>query len=153
MASSPAVPDGELEAKSIQIVDLRLLSQSELYSLSLCSTTDYNPCRDDDFIIPKIDRSIFNESAASRKQTYSRTPHPSSLNSTENSQVIEIIKQLFGYPPDLVSNRVDNSDSLSAPTHVLESGNVGSIQQKKKRGSPGKSENGRANNVVKQNVV
>ena len=171
MASSPTVADGELEAKSIGTVDLRLLSQSELYSLSLCSTTDYNPCRDDDFIIPKIDRSVFNEYVASRKQTYSRityappassssrtrtyTRHPPSLNnnSTENSQVVEVIKQLFGYPTGLVTNPVHNSDSLSAPTHVLESGNMGSIQQKKKRGSPGKSENGRANKLVKQNVV
>ena len=120
MASSPTVADGELEAKSIRTVDLRLLSQSELYSLSLCSTTDYNPCRDDDFIIPKIDRSVFNEYVASRKQTYSRityappassssrtrtyTRHPPSLNnnSTENSQVVEVIKQLFGYTIDLV---------------------------------------------------
>ncbi|KAG5612649.1 hypothetical protein H5410_023930 [Solanum commersonii] len=74
-SSSSNVADGELQAKSIPTVDLRLLSQSELYSLSLCSTTDYNPCRDDDFIIPKIDRSVFNESAASRKQTYSRIPY------------------------------------------------------------------------------
>ncbi|TMW97315.1 hypothetical protein EJD97_005792 [Solanum chilense] len=147
MASSPAVADGELDAKSIRTVDLRLLSQSELYSLSLCSTTDYNPCRDDDFIIPKIDHFVFNEFVASsssrtRTRTRTRTPHPPSLNnnSTENSQVVEVIKQLFGYPTDSVTNRVDNSDSLSAPTDVLESENVGSIRQKKKRGSPGKSE-------------
>uniref|UniRef100_A0A3Q7E6Y1 Uncharacterized protein n=1 Tax=Solanum lycopersicum TaxID=4081 RepID=A0A3Q7E6Y1_SOLLC len=156
MASSPAVADGELEEKSIRTIDLRLLSQSELYSLSLCSTTDYNPCRDDVFIIPKINRSVFNEFvASSSRRTRTRTSYPPSLNnnSTENSQVVEVIKQLFGYPTDSVTNRVDNSDSLSAPTHVLESGNVGSIRQKKKRGSRGKSENCRANKVVKQNVV
>ncbi|WMV26999.1 hypothetical protein MTR67_020384 [Solanum verrucosum] len=166
-SSSSTVADGELQSKSIPTVDLRLLSQSELYSLSLCSTTDYNPCRDDDFIIPKIDRSVFNESAASRKQTYSRipyappssstcsrTPHPPSPNNgTENSQVVNLIKQLFGYPTDSVPNQIDHSDSLSAPTNVLESANVGSIRQKKNRGRPRKSENGRANKVVKQSVV
>ncbi|KAK4722423.1 hypothetical protein R3W88_012656 [Solanum pinnatisectum] len=168
-SSSATVADGELQAKSIPTVDLRLLSQSELYSLSVCSTTDYNSYRDDDFNIPKIDRSVFNESAASRKQTYSRipyappssssstrsrTPHPPSPNNgTENSQVIALIKHLFGYPTDSVPNRVDHSDSLSAPMHVLESANVGSIRQKKNRGRPGKNENGRTNKVVKHSVV
>ncbi|CAN4092462.1 unnamed protein product [Withania somnifera] len=69
-SSSPATVT--VTAESIPIVDLRLLSQSELYSLSLCSSFAFNPCRDDDVIIPKIDRSVFNESAGSRKQTYSR---------------------------------------------------------------------------------
>lgn len=53
-------------------MDLQLLSQSELYSLSLCSPSTFDPRRCDDVVIPKIDRSVFNESAGSRKQTYSR---------------------------------------------------------------------------------
>ncbi|EYU29612.1 hypothetical protein ABFS82_03G023100 [Erythranthe guttata] len=63
---------GGLKLDSIPIVDLRLLSQSELYSLSLCSSSAFDPCRRDDVVIPNIDRSVFNESAGSRKQTYSR---------------------------------------------------------------------------------
>lgn len=57
---------------SIPTVDLGCLSQSELYSLSLCSPSAFDPLRSDDVVIPKIDRSVFNESAGSRKQTYSR---------------------------------------------------------------------------------
>nr|XP_043614744.1 uncharacterized protein LOC122586818 [Erigeron canadensis]XP_043614746.1 uncharacterized protein LOC122586818 [Erigeron canadensis] len=60
-----------LHLNSIPTIDLRLLSQSELYSLSKhsnsSSTSNLN-----DVVIPKIDRSVFNESAGSRKQTYSR---------------------------------------------------------------------------------
>ncbi|KAL2498051.1 Methyl-CpG-binding domain-containing protein 8 [Abeliophyllum distichum] len=56
----------------VPVVDLRLLSQSELYSLSQCySSSVVGPLRCDDVII-KIDRSVFYESAGSRKQTYSR---------------------------------------------------------------------------------
>ncbi|KAA8528286.1 hypothetical protein F0562_035641 [Nyssa sinensis] len=61
-----------LQVESIPTLDLRLLSQSELYSLSLCSDGAFDPRRCDDVVIPKIDRSVFNESAGSRKQTYSR---------------------------------------------------------------------------------
>ncbi|PIN10454.1 hypothetical protein CDL12_16955 [Handroanthus impetiginosus] len=73
MASATTAADGgSLQLDSIPIVDLRLLSQSELYSLSLCSSSAFDPSRWDDVVIPKIDRSVFNESAGSRKQTYSR---------------------------------------------------------------------------------
>ncbi|XP_076892309.1 methyl-CpG-binding domain-containing protein 8-like [Bidens hawaiensis] len=54
---------------SVPVVDLSLLSQSELYTLSLSSDAyDLNH----DLVIPKINRAVFNESAGSRKQTYSR---------------------------------------------------------------------------------
>ncbi|KAJ8555573.1 hypothetical protein K7X08_013069 [Anisodus acutangulus] len=124
MASVTVTDVTPLQAESIPTVDLRLLSQSELYTLSLCSPSAFNPRRDDDVIIPKIDRSVFNESAGSRKQTYSRlrlapaassaasssalrsrTPHlrnsynPSLNNGTENSessQIVTLLKQLFG---------------------------------------------------------
>ncbi|XP_009613130.1 uncharacterized protein [Nicotiana tomentosiformis] len=179
-SSSVTVADGPLHAESIPTVDLRLLSQSELYSLSLCTPSAFNPRRDDDVIVPKIDRSVFNESAGSRKQTYSRlrlapassassssssalrsrTPHlrnslhnPSSFNNDpENSQIVSLLKQLFGSgtktnpnPSDLIHIRVDYSDSLSVPlpltVRVPESSNVGSIGQKRKRGRPRKNEN------------
>lgn len=65
-------PSDRLGFDSIPVVDLRLLSQSELLALSLCSDDAYNLRRCDDVVIPKIDRSVFNESAGSRKQTYSR---------------------------------------------------------------------------------
>ncbi|KAL0439628.1 UNVERIFIED_CONTAM: Methyl-CpG-binding domain-containing protein 8 [Sesamum latifolium] len=78
---------GSLKLDSIPIVDIRLLSQSELYSLSLCSSSAYDPRRCDDVVIPKIDRSVFNESAGSRKQTYSRLRlAPPSSSSTATSR-------------------------------------------------------------------
>ncbi|GFQ07605.1 methyl-cpg-binding domain-containing protein 8 [Phtheirospermum japonicum] len=70
--TSTATTGGALQLDSIAVVDLRLLSQSEIYALSLCSSSAFDPDRCDDVVIPKIDRSVFNESAGSRKQTYSR---------------------------------------------------------------------------------
>ncbi|MCL7034841.1 hypothetical protein MKW94_003087 [Papaver nudicaule] len=62
-----------LQLESLPLIDLRSLSQSELNSLSLCTSNDtFDLTRCDDIIIPKIDRSVFNESAGSKKQTYSR---------------------------------------------------------------------------------
>ncbi|KAL0307579.1 UNVERIFIED_CONTAM: Methyl-CpG-binding domain-containing protein 8 [Sesamum angustifolium] len=78
---------GSPKLDSIPIVDIRLLSQSELYSLSLCSSSAFDPRRCDDVVIPKIDRSVFNESAGSRKQTYSRLRlAPPSSSSTATSR-------------------------------------------------------------------
>ncbi|KAI3834404.1 hypothetical protein MKW92_018560 [Papaver armeniacum] len=62
-----------LHLESLPIIDLRSLSQSELNSLSHCTSNNtFDLTRCDDIIIPKIDRSVFNESAGSKKQTYSR---------------------------------------------------------------------------------
>ncbi|KAG9451482.1 hypothetical protein H6P81_011447 [Aristolochia fimbriata] len=80
MAITTVDSAGGLSAESIPVVDLRFLSQSELNVLSLCSVDAFDPRRTDDLVIPKIDRSVFNESAGSRKQTYSRlrlAPRPS----------------------------------------------------------------------------
>ncbi|KAH6756761.1 hypothetical protein C2S53_000851 [Perilla frutescens var. hirtella] len=126
LAAAAATTDGDfLRLDSIPVVDLRLLSQSELYSLSRCSSSDSDPSCRDDVVIPIIDRSVFNESAGSRKQTYSRlrlapsdsssaaaprsrTPHLRStgagygaINSksdpenAENYQIINLLKQFF----------------------------------------------------------
>ncbi|KAG6534743.1 hypothetical protein ZIOFF_008646 [Zingiber officinale] len=62
----------------VPVVDLRLLSQAEIHSLALSCPNAYDLRRSDDVVIPKIDPAIFNESAGSRKQTYSRfrlAPH------------------------------------------------------------------------------
>ncbi|KAK1259084.1 Methyl-CpG-binding domain-containing protein 8 [Acorus gramineus] len=58
----------------IPIVDLRLLSQEELKSLSDCSGGgDAAELRRwEEMVVPKIDRAVFNESTGGRKQTYSR---------------------------------------------------------------------------------
>ncbi|CAA7401655.1 unnamed protein product [Spirodela intermedia] len=59
--------------ETIPVLDLRLLTQADINALSCASSSgagDNRRC--DDVVIPKIDRSVFNESAGSRKQTYSR---------------------------------------------------------------------------------
>ncbi|CAH1434466.1 unnamed protein product [Lactuca virosa] len=126
-ASATVDPDRPppLPLDSIPIIDLSLLSQSELFSLSMCSNSSFDRNRCDDVVIPKIDRSVFNESAGSRKQTYSRlrlapaqsststkttihrrtprlrsshTPTPNNINDAEqaeNSQIIRMLKELF----------------------------------------------------------
>ncbi|OAY63796.1 Methyl-CpG-binding domain-containing protein 8 [Ananas comosus] len=74
----------------IPVVDLRLLSQAELNTLSHSCPNAFDLRRCDDIVVPKIDRSVFNESAGSRKQTYSRlrlaphkpSPSPSSSSSS-----------------------------------------------------------------------
>ncbi|XP_011626564.1 uncharacterized protein LOC18442920 isoform X2 [Amborella trichopoda] len=65
-------PDNpHLPISSIPLIDLRFLSQDEISSLALLSLPSSNPPLTD-IVVPKIDRSIFNESQGSRKQTYSR---------------------------------------------------------------------------------
>ncbi|GMJ02488.1 hypothetical protein HRI_003917900 [Hibiscus trionum] len=61
-----------LHLESIPIVDLRLFSQHELLSLSSCTSSPSPSNAETELFTPKIDRSIFNESAGSRKQTFFR---------------------------------------------------------------------------------
>ncbi|KAG7966356.1 hypothetical protein I3843_08G046500 [Carya illinoinensis] len=150
MASSSVI---RLEALSL--VDIRLLSQPELYSLVLCSSSSdpsfSSTYGNDDFLIPKIDRSVFNESAGSRKQTYSRlrlaprkpqSPTRSSFSSTarqipepldeENSQIISLLKQLFA-----AETSPTQTTMAYIPINVV--ANEG--EMKRKRGRPLKNEN------------
>ncbi|XP_057976499.1 uncharacterized protein LOC131163776 isoform X2 [Malania oleifera] len=69
-----------LKADSFTHIDLSTLSQSELHFLSLTSSAAFDLKDTDDVVVPKIDRSIFNESAGSSRQTYSR-PRPAPRNS------------------------------------------------------------------------
>ncbi|KAL2339922.1 hypothetical protein Fmac_007862 [Flemingia macrophylla] len=126
---------------SLPLVDLRLLSQSELYTLSLSGATHRHRRTDDDSVIPKIDRSIFNESAGSRKQTYSKLrlnkPRPNSALPAssspslhiplripepvdhENSQIIALLQQLFGVEPlRNAPRRNDADDRRLVPVQV-----------------------------------
>nr|XP_016502220.1 PREDICTED: uncharacterized protein LOC107820446 isoform X1 [Nicotiana tabacum]XP_016502221.1 PREDICTED: uncharacterized protein LOC107820446 isoform X1 [Nicotiana tabacum] len=61
--------------ESLSHIDISKLSQSELHALSLCSDSAYDLRRTNDVVIPQLDRSLFNESAGSRRQTYSRLRH------------------------------------------------------------------------------
>ncbi|XVF39528.1 hypothetical protein PTKIN_Ptkin01aG0041600 [Pterospermum kingtungense] len=61
-----------LHIESIPVVDLRLLSHPELLSLYSCSASPSPSIAETELFTPKIDRSVFNESAGSRKQTFFR---------------------------------------------------------------------------------
>ncbi|KAI3685316.1 hypothetical protein L6452_34558 [Arctium lappa] len=169
MATTAAADDDTdrpaLHLDSLPVVDLRLLSQSELYSLSLASDDSFDL---DDVVIPKINRSVFNESAGSRKQTYSRlrlasadstktttlhrrTPHLRSSHTTssnnindpeqaENSQIIRMLKHLCKSHPNFqdVVEIEDENNTNSVVPEFLNSENLGI---KRKRGRPRKHEN------------
>ncbi|XP_010320178.1 uncharacterized protein [Solanum lycopersicum] len=118
-SSSATVPDGALQAESIPTVDLRLLSQSELYSLSLCSPAAFNPCRDDDVIIPKIDRSVFNESAGSRKQTYSRLRLAPAATASASSAIRSRTPHLRNSPHPLQNPSPNNGPANSESSQIV----------------------------------
>lgn len=56
---------------SLKLIDTSSLSQSDLYHLSL-SSIHQSLLQNDTVVVPKLDRNLFNESAGSRRQTYSR---------------------------------------------------------------------------------
>ncbi|XP_060167878.1 uncharacterized protein LOC132598799 [Lycium barbarum] len=68
-------PTRQPNLESLAHIDITKLSQSELHALSLCSNSAYNLRHANDVVIPQIDRSLFNESTCSRRQTYSRLRH------------------------------------------------------------------------------
>ncbi|KAJ4839461.1 hypothetical protein Tsubulata_022963 [Turnera subulata] len=151
-SASPSAPnrqDDRFHSDFLPLIDLRLLSQSELLSLSLCSSTSpVNHLQNDtDVSTPKIDRSVFNESAGSRKQTFSRlrlaprnhnknnrienrinspqfSPFETPLQSDrENSQIISLLKSLFGSSsqPEEDHNHTQNDNNLvSVPVSYQE---------------------------------
>ena len=56
---------------SLKQIDSSSLSQSDLYHLSL-SSLHKSLLQSEAVVVPKLDRNLFNESAGSRRQTYSR---------------------------------------------------------------------------------
>ncbi|KAL1822072.1 hypothetical protein ACET3Z_008850 [Daucus carota] len=113
MVASDDVTDRPLTSEAIPTIDLRLLSQSELFALSLCSSSALNS-HQNDAVIPKINPTVFNKSAASRKQTYTpvrlaprlssrrRTPHPHAptpaspeTERAEDSKIISALTAIF----------------------------------------------------------
>ncbi|KAL0699858.1 hypothetical protein Bca4012_055980 [Brassica carinata] len=108
-----------LSAESLPLIDTRLLSQSELRALSHCSSLSPSSSSSlagsaggDDDLTPKIDRSVFNESAGSRKQTFlrlrlarhpppPRPPSPQQRQSDDFSreEVASLLGSLFSVDP------------------------------------------------------
>ncbi|CAK7347154.1 unnamed protein product [Dovyalis caffra] len=134
---SVCIHQNHLHTESLPLIDLRYLSQSELLSLSFCSSSSsLHRLHTDtaDVSTPKIDRSVFNESAGSRKQTFSRlrlaprnSNASSSSNSTpavpfqyterqpldeENSQIISRLKSLFGSDSHSTENKNEDYHNL-----------------------------------------
>ncbi|KAI3819837.1 hypothetical protein L1987_13689 [Smallanthus sonchifolius] len=154
-----------LRLDSVPVVDLGLLSQSDLYSLSLSfDSFDLNRC--DDVVFPKINRAIFNESAGSRR-TYSRlrlysaestktttfhrrthhlrTSYKHPLNypeQAENSQIIRMLKQLCKSDPNFQDiGRIEDENNTCRNSVLLEYLNNETLGVKRKRGRPRKHEN------------
>ncbi|GAV63578.1 zf-C2H2 domain-containing protein/MBD domain-containing protein/AT_hook domain-containing protein [Cephalotus follicularis] len=118
-----------VHAETLPLIDLNLLTQTELLSLSLFSSPTPSLSEHEVVSTPKIDRSVFNESAGSRKQTFSRlrlsnprnnlqSPPTTSRISRypltepypldpENSQIISHLKSLFSVKS---SNRICHVD-------------------------------------------
>lgn len=118
-----------METEVFPVVDLRVLSQSDLEALAAASAHAVAPggsCPDADQLPPlKIDRAVFNESAGSRKQTFSRvrfgaaaavaaspsSPSPSAAaklprgNDKEDSFIAYHLRRLFAPDdPSLIEN-------------------------------------------------
>ncbi|XP_050208583.1 uncharacterized protein LOC126658024 [Mercurialis annua] len=127
----------QLHSESLPQVDLRLLSQSELLSLSFCcSSSSLNNHRqiEADVATLKIDRSVFNESAGSRKQTFYKlrlaprnsnsvfSPSPSSSIrphknfevplDEDNSEIVGLLRSLFGCKSESTENEKENCNSV-----------------------------------------
>ncbi|XP_050124835.1 uncharacterized protein LOC126602067 isoform X1 [Malus sylvestris] len=171
---NPNPNPNHLHLESLPLIDLGLLSQSDLYSLSLTSSSSSqsHPTRrfDDNVLIPKIDRSVFNESAGSRKQTYSRlrlaprnsqfpVPNPKSQKTIPHSQprdpetlqIIALLKQLFPSEKALKENddvlvpvpvRLAQYDAMPGPSaENFSAGLSVDVGTKRKRGRPRKYPN------------
>nr|XP_015650382.1 uncharacterized protein LOC4345880 isoform X3 [Oryza sativa Japonica Group] len=126
-----------METEVFPVVDLRVLSQSDLEALAAASAHAVAPggsCPDADQLPPlKIDRAVFNESAGSRKQTFSRvrfgaaaavaaspsSPSPSAAaklprgNDKEDSFIAYHLRRLFA--PDDPSSPQIQTLALPAP--------------------------------------
>ncbi|KAL3735131.1 hypothetical protein ACJRO7_024294 [Eucalyptus globulus] len=133
-----------LHSDSLPLIDLRLLSQSELYSLSLSSSSSSaSSALDDGVLTPKIDRSVFNESAGSRKQTFSRlrlVPRgtaAAAAASSSSSSSLSRQKKPPPPPPDEPLDE-DNSRIISLLQHLFakDDGGVPSIDPAAGAGLP-----------------
>ncbi|KAG2703861.1 hypothetical protein I3760_06G156300 [Carya illinoinensis] len=117
---APAQSPCLLNFDSVSHIDMSTLSQSELQALSHCSLSAFDLRHPAHLLPPKIDRSIFNESAGSRRQTYSR---PS--NSTPSAGHRRRVAGLLPAPklPPVPSDdpeRVENRHIINHLKHFLD---------------------------------
>ncbi|KAJ8775157.1 hypothetical protein K2173_020161 [Erythroxylum novogranatense] len=121
----------------LSFIDMKTLSQFELRTLSLCSSSS----ADGELFTPAIDRTIFNESSGSRRQTYSRPsshhhhhhrhrvagllpkatssppppPNPTPSTDPENQSIIKHLKQLLSSHPDFQESDLTPFDCFTHP--------------------------------------
>ncbi|CAH9058278.1 unnamed protein product [Cuscuta europaea] len=117
-------------ADAIPRVDLNKLTQSELLALSLCSCSAFDTRHTEDLVLPQVDRSLFNKSACSKRQTYSRlgrhhhrthrfppasSPKPISSADPANRAVVHYLK-CFLQNPNSISPPPPPSSLPTQPT-------------------------------------
>ncbi|XP_027338094.1 uncharacterized protein LOC113852032 [Abrus precatorius] len=138
-----------LKVESLACIDSTTLSQSELYALSLSS---FHIRSTHHLVTPKIDPTLFNESAGSRRQTYSRpqssptlrrrrlagllpAPKPPLLpahdpENAENRVIIDYLKQLIREDPKFDQVELCVPQQRPEPDAVR----FGNGERKRKRG-------------------
>ncbi|KAF5733346.1 hypothetical protein HS088_TW17G00888 [Tripterygium wilfordii] len=133
-----APPELNINVGSLPYIDMSTLTQSELQALSLCSLSA--PRNKEDIVTPIIDRSVFNESAGSRRQTFSRPhqhphqhrhrlagllplskPPPNTVDPdpVENSYIIRSLKQLLTSNPNFNQQDFEFINSVKPPPPPL----------------------------------
>ncbi|PRQ24375.1 putative transcription factor C2H2 family [Rosa chinensis] len=113
-----ALPEAStrLPLGSLTHIDISTLSQSELHALSLLSL---HRCGTDDLVVPKIDRSQFNESAGSRRQTYSRLRRPQSDASTgHRRRVAGLLSTPKVSPPPAQADDPERNENHAIIAHL-----------------------------------
>lgn len=170
--AAATVDHHDLRPTSLPLIDLRLLTRTELLTLSRHSpattpTTIIDGDDDDDRdSTPKIDAKVFNESAGSRKQTFSRLrlaprnsssafrpqiqpPPPPSAIVEDNSELISLFTSLLNIDSSQI-NTEDDDPLFSVPVELENTENqdlligpqnipvelVTCTETKKKRGRP-----------------
>ncbi|CAN7078102.1 unnamed protein product, partial [Brassica oleracea var. botrytis] len=164
-----------LSAESLPLIDTRVLSQSELRALSHCSSlspsssSSLASAGEDDDLTPKIDRSVFNESAGSRKQTFLRLrlarhpppPRPPSpqrqRDDSSREEVASLLRSLFSVDSAQTKAEGDEreDEGISGdetrkrpglPRKILNPSDLGISMElnpgKRKRGRPPKNRDG-----------
>ncbi|CAM8946224.1 unnamed protein product [Rhodiola kirilowii] len=186
-ASTAAAPSSALlTADALPVIDLRVFTQSELRALSKSSASSvyelsYLFGGEEDVPVPKIDRAVFNESAGSRKQTYSRlrlAPRKPEITTSrvgevrsrmdevdnwENRRIVGMLKELVGEGSGeaevfdgLVAVEIECDPELNLPDvemvrHPVKV-EVGAVSPvRRKRGRPRKDSDVTANKIVLYN--
>ncbi|KAJ6754647.1 METHYL-CPG-BINDING DOMAIN PROTEIN [Salix purpurea] len=143
-------PPQPLPPNFLPYIDMTTLSQSELYKLSLTFSTQ--PSTTNNTITPTIDRTNFNESAGSRRQTFARPsyhhhrhrlaatpftkthtdppndPIPNDPDRLENPTIVKFLKNLLSTHPEFqepdFSVEFDTFNHFNHPITIISNSSV-----------------------------